>query len=95
MVGVRSVRVTLVVTALVAIAAIGEAQTTRRAPVRRVEFTEAIDQALARNPSVAQAATTVTQAEALLQQARSATLPFVSAGMANVTLDTAVGSTAE
>ena len=60
-------------------------------PVRRLEFRQAIDQALARNPSVAQARATVTQAEALLQQARAATRPNLSAGATNITLDTARG----
>lgn len=60
-------------------------------PVRQVEFAQAIEQALARNPSVERAVTAVTQAEALLQQARSATRPKVSAGLTNITLDSARG----
>jgi outer membrane protein TolC len=71
--------------------ATGLAAQTTGAPARRVEFAQAVEQALARNPTVAQAATAVTQAEALLQQARAATRPSVSARVANTTLDTVQG----
>jgi len=53
----------------------------------RVEFDAAIQQALAKNPSVANAATSITRAEALLQQARSVHRPSVSAGVISTTLD--------
>src|SRR5687767_6168698 len=53
----------------------------------RIEFDAAIQQALAKNPSVANAATSITRAEALLQQARTVYRPTVSAGVTNTTLD--------
>ena len=40
-----------------------------------------------RNPTVAEAATAILRAEALLQQARAATRPNVSAGITNVLID--------
>jgi len=89
---VRDARATLIAMAIVAGAVAGvSAQPTVTDPVRRVEFAEAIDLALARHPTVAQAVTAVTQAEALLQQARAATRPIVTTGVTNVTLDTARG----
>ena len=82
----------LIVALLVVTAVSASAQTLPVAsPVRTVEFTQAIEQAVARNPSVAQAATAVAQAEALLQQARAATMPNVSTGLTNITLDGARG----
>ena len=51
---------------------------------------EAIAQALARNPTVASAATSIARAEALLGQARAVTRPSISARMSNVTLDRGV-----
>ncbi len=53
----------------------------------RIEFDAAIQQALAKNPSVANAATTIARAEALLQQARTVYRPTVTAGVVNTTLD--------
>ena len=53
----------------------------------RIEFDAAIQQALAKNPSVANAATNITRAEALLQQARTVYRPTVTAGVVNTTLD--------
>ena len=53
----------------------------------RIGFDEAIQQALAKNPSVANAATNITRAEALLQQARTVYRPTVSASVVNSTLD--------
>lgn len=60
-------------------------------PVARFEFDEAIARALARNPTVQLAATSITRAEALLQQTRALILPAVSGGITNVTLDSARG----
>ena len=60
-------------------------------PVARLELDEAVARALARNPSVALAATSIARAEALLQQTRSLTLPLVSGGVTNITLDSARG----
>ena len=53
----------------------------------RIEFDAAIQQALAKNPSVANAATNITRAEALLQQARTVYRPTVSAGVTDTLLD--------
>jgi outer membrane protein TolC len=61
------------------------------APVARLELDEAIARALARNPTVQLAATSITRAEALLQQSRSIILPAVSGSITNVTLDSARG----
>lgn len=53
----------------------------------KVTFDEAVRLALDRNPTVAEAATAILRAEALLQQARAATRPNVSAGVTNVLID--------
>jgi outer membrane protein TolC len=53
----------------------------------RIEFDAAVQQALAKNPNVAAAATNISRAEALLQQARTVYRPTVSAGIVNTTLD--------
>lgn len=87
MVSRRGGRVALGAAILAVVAATAAAQS---APPRRVEFQQAIEQALARHPSVAQAMTSVTQAEALLQQARAATRPNLTGGVTNITRDTAV-----
>ena len=58
--------------------------------VRRVEFDEAVKQALAKNPSISGAAVAVAQAEALRQQARALTRPGVTAGINSVTNQTEV-----
>ena len=59
-------------------------------PVRVVEFDEAVTRAVATNRSVAQAALSIERAEVLLQQARAATRPSVSATVSSVTLDSEV-----
>ena len=56
-------------------------------PVEKLEFDEAIARALAKNPTIAEATTAIARAEALLAQSRALTLPSVSAGFRNVTLD--------
>jgi outer membrane protein TolC len=62
------------------------------APVmERVTFDEAIARALARNPTVAQAATAIVRAEGFLQQARSFTRPQLSAGITTTVLDSGRG----
>ena len=91
MVMVRGGRTALMAGALAVAAVSAAAQTTPTAPLRRLEFTQAIEQALARHPSVAQAMEAVTQAEALLRQARAATRPNLSTGLTNITLDAARG----
>lgn len=83
---VRGVREVLgAVALLVLVAPAARAQATMTV----VEFDQAVQQAIERNPTIAQAATGVARAEALLQQARAATMPSVSAGVVNTTLDTA------
>lgn len=52
-----------------------------------IEFDNAIARAVSANRSVAQAALAIERAEALLQQARAATRPSVSATVSSVTLD--------
>jgi outer membrane protein TolC len=56
-----------------------------------MEFDAAIEQALERNPTIAQAEVAVARADALVRQARAFTLPSVSAGVTNATLDSARG----
>ena len=60
-------------------------------PVPTIEFEAAIQRALEKNPGVAQAATAITRAEALSEQARALIKPTVSAGFSNTTLDSARG----
>jgi outer membrane protein TolC len=76
--------------ALLACPALAAAQPA--APVmERVTFDEAIARALAKNPTVAQAATAIVRAEGFLQQARAATRPIVNAGLATTVLDKGLG----
>jgi outer membrane protein len=56
--------------------------------MQRVTFEEAVRLALQNNPTIQQAAEAVLRAEGLLQQARAATLPGVTALFSNATLDT-------
>ncbi len=65
------------------------AQTPQSAPmaITKVEFNDAVDRAVAKNPTVAQAATAIARAESLLQLSRAATLPTASVSFSNVTLD--------
>jgi len=60
-------------------------------PTTVVEFDDAVARAVAANRSVAQSALAIERAEALLQQARAATRPSVSATISSVTLDREVG----
>ena len=55
--------------------------------VEALTFDEAVSRAIAKNPSVAIAATNILRSEAFLQQARSATLPRVTGNVTNTTLD--------
>ena len=59
-------------------------------PVDRVTFQQAIERATARNPTIAVAAAGILRAEGLLQQARAATRPFVTANVTTTTLNTGV-----
>lgn len=76
---------------LSAVVWLGTAPAFAQAPMARVEFDEAVRLALSKNPTVASAATTITRAEALLQQASTVRRPSVSAGLTSLTLDREVG----
>ena len=72
-------------------AAPGRSQAAGAAPVpgpavQHVSFEAAIEQALARNPAIEQAASGIARAEALLQQTRAFSLPSVSATVATTTI---------
>ena len=75
--------VVLVLTMLSAAAA-APAQT---AQMPRIEFDEAVRRAIERHPTVAQAVTGISRAEALLQQSRSVNMPFANANVTNTTID--------
>src|SRR5713101_7797964 len=68
----RKIRWTTIALATVVSPAIAAAQTP--APVARVTFKDAVDLAVAKNPSVAAAASGIVRAEGLIRQARAATL---------------------
>ncbi|MEA2691626.1 MAG: outer membrane protein, partial [Acidobacteriota bacterium] len=59
------------------------------APVERVTFKQAVDRALAQNPTVQEAAAEVLRAEALVVQARSRTLPNLAVNGQYTRLDSA------
>jgi len=59
--------------------------------MERVTFDEAVARALARNPTVAQAATGIVRAEGFLQQARAATRPTLGVGLSTAVLDSGRG----
>jgi outer membrane protein len=53
-------------------------------PMETVTLDQAVERAIKNNPTVAQAAQDILRAEGLLQQARAATLPFVTAGLSTL-----------
>jgi outer membrane protein len=59
-------------------------------PVERLTFRDAIDRAIANNPSMASAAASILRAEGLLSQARSATLLQVTGTVTTTTLNRGV-----
>lgn len=59
--------------------------------MERVTFDEAVTRALAKNPTVAQAATAIVRAEGFLQQVRAATRPSLSAVVNTTVLDSGRG----
>jgi outer membrane protein TolC len=59
------------------------------APVERITFKQAVDRALAQNPTVQEAAAEVLRAEALVLQARSRTLPNLAVNGQYTRLDSA------
>ncbi|MFO7301812.1 MAG: TolC family protein [Acidobacteriota bacterium] len=67
------------------------AQTPQTPPMRTVEFQQAIEEAIARNPTMARAEATIAQAHALLQQSRAALMPTVTGTITNVTYDSERG----
>lgn len=70
----------------------GSSATAQTAPViERVRLQDAIDRALARNPTIGQASQGLLRAEGLLQQARAATMPGVSAVFSNAVVDSERG----
>jgi outer membrane protein len=56
-------------------------------PMESITLDEAVHRALTNNPTIAQVSQGVLRAEALLQQARSATRPTASAAFSNITAD--------
>ncbi len=76
--------------AVLAVALLGPSAALAQGPPK-VEFDEAVRRAIEQNPSVAEAATNIARAQALLRQARSVTQPFVTVGVTNTTLDNARG----
>jgi outer membrane protein TolC len=72
-------------------AAPGQALTPAAVAPPAVTFDEAVSAAVQQNLTVQITATNVLRAEALLQQIRAATLPFVNAAAVNSTLDAARG----
>lgn len=65
--------------------------TAQTPPMRTVEFQDAVDQAVMRNPTMAIAAMSIARADALLQQARAALMPLVSASVTSVTYNSERG----
>jgi len=76
-----------VLSAVIVVVLCGAAPAFGQTPITRVEFDAAVQQALAKNPTVATAAINITRAEALLQQATVVRRPSASVGVANSTLD--------
>ena len=64
---------------------------TASAPMEKVSFDQAVQRALDKNPTIAQASANIMRAEGLLQQARAVTWPSVFVSAANVVLDSARG----
>ena len=83
----------LTLSLLVCAPGLASAQTpaTPQAPIVKMEFAEVIRQAAEKNPSIAQAASSVSRSETLVRQARAITLPLVVASVSNTTLDSARG----
>lgn len=76
-----------VLSAVIVVVLAGVAPAFGQVPIARMEFEAAVQQALAKNPTVATAAINITRAEALLQQATAVRRPSASVGVANATLD--------
>lgn len=74
------------------VAALWPAAAHAQTPMRTVEFQEAVDQAVAKNPTLASAATSIARADALLQQARAVLRPLVTGAVTNVMFESAQSS---
>jgi len=72
---------------LALLATVGPASAQPTSTIEPVSFDEAVRRAATANPSVAIAAANILRAEAILQQARAAIRPAISAEGSNVTLD--------
>ncbi len=66
----------------------------QNAPLPKVEFDDAIQRAIANNPTIAQAATSITRSQLLVDQARAVTRPTIAARVTNITLDKEVAFSA-
>ena len=80
------VLVTAALALALAVAAPAFAQTAPL-PMRTVEFSQAIREAIEKNPTVGQAAVAIARAEALVAESKSLTLPSASISVQTVTLD--------
>jgi outer membrane protein len=72
---------------LLAVASVPAFGQTGTAPMEQLSFDQAVQRALDKNPTVAQAATNIARAEGLLQQARAVTLPNVSASATDLVIN--------
>ncbi len=86
----RVVRAVYAAAILLAFAVAGAAAQTPPTPTIRVTFAEAIQRAQQNNPTVTAAAAGILRAEALLRQARSATLLQLTGNVTSTTLNTGV-----
>ncbi len=72
----------------IALAGLVQASASAQAPVvERVSFDQAVERALARNPTLAQATAGILRAEAILQQTRSLSLPTLGGFVSTLTID--------
>jgi outer membrane protein TolC len=77
---------------MLSVASVATAQPAQPAMViERITFEEAIQRAIERNPTVAEAAQAILRAETLLQQANTVRLPIVSGSLTTTVLDTERG----
>ena len=74
---------------MLALLATGERGLAQAPTIEPVSFEEAVRRATTANPSVAIASANILRADAILQQARAATRPAISADASNLTLDSA------
>jgi outer membrane protein TolC len=68
--------------------------TAQTLPAPTITFDEAVQRAVASNPTVAQAATAITRAEFLVRQAQSGTRPGITTQFSNSTLDSEIAFSA-